>query len=393
MPQHVDPILEKYMQQQRMQQFWRMVSQVGQGILTANRQGQSPMRTLAAGMAQGMQGRSGGGGGGGLIPMLREQEYLTKARREQRQYDARDMLVSGMLDVARQPAMRRYDESGALLPSGVGAPSDLSPGRGLLDRAKPGLLGRAYPEAMGRAMVAEMFPKEPKYGVPVTVQGPKGPELVRFPQGSGAPVQVEGYGPYTKPGEGPALVQIAAAYRRAMEQAGKPVSELKSLQWAKTSVGRSPKDIWVSVYTAALRGMADPEDAKSTADEITAYVTSLQTGGAQQPPAGGSMGLSPAGPAQAATRPGAAPRPLASVTPIPGGLGPGEQPPYPWRKPSGRGVKLPLRAAGGNGRKGKPIETMTKDEVVALIYGGRELSQDEIDRLDARLEALGVPRP
>ena len=237
---------------------------------------------------------------------------------------------------------------------------------------------------MGRAMVAEMFPKEPKYGVPVTVQGPKGPELVRFPQGSGAPVPVAGYGPHTKPGEGPALVQIADAYRRASERSGKSVSELQALRWAKTSVGRNPKDTFISVYTALVRGLMDPEEARATAEEITQYVSQLQTGGAQQPPAGASAGISPVSPARAATPPATAPKPLASVTPTPGGLGPGEQPPYPWRRPSGRGVKLSLPSGA--------IEAMTEDELSMFIHSGRELSQDEKDRAWARLEALGVPR-
>ncbi len=41
----------------------------------------------------------------------------------------------------------------------------------------------------------------------------------------------------------------------------------------------------------------------------------------------------------------------------------------------------------------KPIETMTEEEITALVYSEQEaqdLSQDEINRIEARLRALGV---
>lgn len=332
-----DQSLQQYMQQQQKQQFWNMLMQVGQGLLSANRQGQPPLRALASGLARGGSARSQGTGG--LLDWMKMRQYTQgqqdrqqKQEREQRQYNARDMLSSGALASARHPA-----------------PAGLLAGRSLLDREYGGLLGQGYSEAVGKARVAEAFPKEPKYGTPVTVQGPNGPELVRFPQGSGAPVPVQGYSPYTKPGEGPAVVQTADAYRRASKQVGITVSQLEALQWARTSVSKSPSDIFTGLYTALVRGFASPEEAKSTAEQMTRYIMSIRAGGLQSEPkpspsaAAESVGgpslyergkeflgfTSAPGPAQAATRPGVADNPL-----------------IPRRKPSLEGVRLPLPSSG-----------------------------------------------
>ena len=78
-----DPMLKQYMQQQRQQQFWGTLMQVGQGLLSANRQGQPPLRALASGMAQG--GRAGGQGMGGLLDWMKMQQYQqTQQRKDQR---------------------------------------------------------------------------------------------------------------------------------------------------------------------------------------------------------------------------------------------------------------------------------------------------------------------
>ena len=62
------------------------------------------------------------------------------------------------------------------------------------------LAARAYPEAAAAAGAAKYFPGLTKFNAPVTMTGPDGkPQLVRFPQGAGAPVPVAGYRPNQKP--------------------------------------------------------------------------------------------------------------------------------------------------------------------------------------------------
>lgn len=65
--------------------------------------------------------------------------------------------------------------------------------------------------------------------------------------------------------------------------------------------------------------------------------------------------------------------------------------PAPQPNPPRRGT--PRAGGRARGRGGaKPIESMSQNEVLDLIYGNRPLSQDEINRLDARLNELGVER-
>ena len=362
----IDPAIQRYMQQQRTQQFFAKIAQMGQGTMAASMRGADIGPALAEGIGQ----ASGGGGGGGvddLLQMLKLQAAIAKHRGQQRKTFSRQALSTGQM------------------PAGVDTNNiDWKTGRPVAASERAGLAAQAYPEAYGKALIQGEF-GTPKYNAPMSVLGPDGkPQLVRFPQRAGAPVPVQGYRPYTKPGEGPALVQIANAYRGAMKQAGKPVSELKSLQWAKTSVGKSPKDTFVSIYTALVRGLMDPEEARTTADEITQYVANMQTGGARQPPAGVPAAVGPEGPAQATIPPG----PYEQARDFLGFGGKANQPISPEAPVSARSqtrITIPLPPEQG----GISIETMTKDEVIDQIYGGRELSQDEIDRLDARLRALG----
>jgi len=148
----LDPVLQQYMQQQRQQQLWGMLTQAGLGLMSANRQGQSPMRALAAGMAQGMgQGRSGGGG---LMPILRAQDLLNKQRdrqKEQRQDFRQDFSRRALT------AGDKYDPQTGILWDQPPAPGRAP--RGLLDLEKRGLASAAYPEAFGKGLMAEMFPK------------------------------------------------------------------------------------------------------------------------------------------------------------------------------------------------------------------------------------------
>ncbi len=173
-------------------------------------------------------------------------------------------------------------------------------------------------------------------------------------------------------GNKPAMLQVADAYKQAMKRAGKKVSDAQAIRWAKSSVNDTPQETWTKIYMANRRDITMDEDqARTIADEITDYVHGEGFGRAETPPpAGDGASLSPVAPAEAAVPPVRSPTEV--TVPIP----PEQGAPAPRRKPE----------------REKAIETMTKDEVVALIYGGQELSQDQIDRLDARLEALGVSR-
>jgi hypothetical protein len=334
----LDPILQKYMEQMRRQRFFDTIGQIGQGMIAAGGRGAGFGNALAQGLANAGGGR-GRGGGNDMLDMLRLQGTLDRRRQDQEaqrrargQHAASEALGAG----------DRYDPKTEILWNTPPAPSREP--AALTSEQRESLLARAYPAAVGKARVAEAFPAPVEYSAPTTVMGPDNkPMLVRFPKkGAGAPAEVAGYQPYTKPGEGPASVELANAWRKANKDAGIDVSMRDALQWAKTSVGKSPDAIFLSVYNSLLRGFLSPEEAKSTATEMTKHVLSLRGGAAQSPPLPAAV---PGG-AQAATQPGAVGPPLASVSPTPGGLGPGEYPPYPQRKPSLEGVKLPLSTGG-----------------------------------------------
>ena len=133
------PNHQQYMEQQRQQQFFRMLAQVGQGILAANRQGQPAMRSLAAGMAAGMA--PGRPGGGGLIPGLRAQGLLDKTREEQEQ----KAQYGGMLHSAFGGGL---DET-----TGI----DWNTGRIGPGQPTPGLLGLAKQRGMNPALLQGML--------------------------------------------------------------------------------------------------------------------------------------------------------------------------------------------------------------------------------------------
>ena len=83
------PSLQEYMQQQRQQKFWDMLSQMGQGLMAANRQGQSPLRAVSAGLARGRP--ASGHGTGGLLDWMKMRGYEQKQKAE-KQYQN---LVTG----------------------------------------------------------------------------------------------------------------------------------------------------------------------------------------------------------------------------------------------------------------------------------------------------------
>lgn len=69
----LDSMLERYMQQQRQQQFFGLLSNIGQGIMAANRGGQPPLRAISAGLAQGRP--ASGHDLGGLLDWMKVRKY------------------------------------------------------------------------------------------------------------------------------------------------------------------------------------------------------------------------------------------------------------------------------------------------------------------------------
>lgn len=69
----LDSMLERYMQQQRQQQFWGKIARIGQGILAASSRGQPPLRALSAGLAQGRP--TGDQDLGGLLDWVKIRKY------------------------------------------------------------------------------------------------------------------------------------------------------------------------------------------------------------------------------------------------------------------------------------------------------------------------------
>ena len=72
--------------------------------------------------------------------------------------------------------------------------------------------------------------------------------------------------------------------------------------------------------------------------------------------------------------------------PTPGGNG--ATPPAAPQQRRGR-YPRPGRPGPGQPSPSVPIESMTEDQITALVYGGRELSEGDLARIDARLKALG----
>jgi hypothetical protein len=337
----LDPMLQQYMQQQRQMQFFNTLKQLGQGFL---RSAGGPAARFAGAFPQGQ------GGGGGMLDMIRLQDMLerqrdrqTKRERARKQDFAQDALAAG----------DRYDPGNQILWDQPPAAGQEQPAA--TEQQRQGLLAQAYPEPYGKAQIEREFPAPVDYSTPTTVLGPDGkPQLVRFPKkGTGAPRPVEGYQPYSKPGEAPALLQYADAYKAAMAKEGKPVSDAVALRWARTSVSKSPEEVWVSVYNTNRRAFEDDAAARKMADEISKYVASFQTGG---PPAQATA------PTPSPSLPGAAEAAVPS--------GPG----VPQRKPNLAGQVLPIE---------DETAVALDPTLKARVDGGEELNDAELQKLKA----------
>ncbi len=271
-------------------------------------------------------GAIGQAGMGTLASAQKRQSYAAAQDRRRRKEEGRLAQQS-----ARVNLTGGYEEA-----TGI----DWTTGRqGQSPEQRKALFAQGYPAQAGAQMASEIFGGDPPGGYRNTGAG-----LEFIPGGPADPEQARLLAE-AKRGPGgadrPAALQIADAYKAARAAAGKKISDLEALKWARTSVNDTRQETWIKVYGVNFRELGDDEESRRIADEITEYIHGSGFG-QQTPPPGPETNMPPPGAAQAATPPGATGAPLASVSPIKTGLGPGEQPPYPWRKPSLEGVGLPL---------------------------------------------------
>lgn len=164
----LDPMLEQYMQQQRQQQFWGLLSQVGQSLMSANRQGQSPLRAISAGLARGRP--TSNQGLGGLLDWMKVRESGQKQQAE-KQYQN---LVTGGSG---------YDPGTGInwnqaRPGNPDVTKGMSPGQ-------RGLLG-ALPRTQGLGLLADQMFQKPQQPPTGFARTPAGLEPI-----TGGPADIE----------------------------------------------------------------------------------------------------------------------------------------------------------------------------------------------------------
>ena len=103
--------------------------------------------------------------------------------------------------------------------------------------------------------------------------------------------RIAGYQKPDNSGAEPAAAQLARIYQGALKAEGKSIPLAEALRWARTSVERGPREVWMGAYTANLRNFEDDEAARRIADSVVRHVTNFQVGGGQQPPIPGQTGL------------------------------------------------------------------------------------------------------
>ena len=394
MPQHLDPDLQKYIADQRRQQFWSMLSQMGQGLMAANRRGQSPIQGLSAGLSAGLaQGRSGGG----LIPTLRAQDYLTKTRQEQQQKAQYGKMLHTAFGGGVDPSTG-IDWNTARIGPGQPTPGLLGVAkqRGMSPALLQGMLAGLGPAAGPKAMLDMTGPSK----APTIREFKEGGKVITRRWDPNARQWVDmTTAPRFKPGEagGPTDAQVAS--NREIDQARVLLQELErdtpsgvslSEELQRRMSARDPatgrlapdyKSYWGRIGWLAMQnkvGVNDPDQARWSRLLV------------MPPQFSEPAGAKPLPPGVSAEQPGLLQRGYNALfgdggasQPSPPGVGTATpRAPGP-RGPRGRG---PARRTGG----AKQIEAMTADEITALVYGGRELSQGEKNRIDARLKALGL---
>ena len=333
----LDPQLVDYMRQQRLMQA---IQGVSQSLMRAGMGGADFGPGLLMGL--GGAGQSGQGAGNGLLNMMRMQELLErtksrqeKQRRERGQTAAQQALTAG----------DRYDPRNQILwdtlPTKGREPDAPTP------EQRQGLLAQAYPEPYGKAQIAQEFPAAVEFNAPMTVLGPDGkPTLVRFPRtGQGAPTQVAGYGPYTKPGEGATLNgRMRWILATGKDPAtGKVYTSEQQAAFQKAlapgSKAASPEQFIRDYVLASVRSLGGGPEALREAQELVPMIF-----GEQEPPKEPGFDISPVGTAEAATPPARSQTEV--IVPIP----PEQGAPAPRRKPvreiDGPTQPIPLDATG-----------------------------------------------
>ncbi len=454
---HLDPFLEKYMADQRRQYFFELLTKAGQGIIAANRRGESPIRGLSAGLSQGSPPSMD------LIEMLKAQDVLSKYRTGQRQDYARGALATGRRPAGLDPISGRgipwktprQPSTGLLMadePAALGGQpgqqqpaltseqlARLQPPAGLLGRQgfggpteRRGLLSEAYPEAVGRAQVAEEFGAAK---APQTRTVKRGKEFVTEEWRAGKGWTEVGRGPRFSPKESGGLSLPQQANNAEIDQARATLdrmrldkAEILRRTQKATNTGRANPNYDPSieriVRLATQRKTGDDRDYRRYFGTYLGGVELSDPAGMRPLPPGVSAeepniferGLSLLGFGGDTSPAGAKPfvpgavkpfvprrRPLPAgtgnegpITPRPGSnagvgsaLGAGREP-----VPSS-GVNYPTHPRGYSGKRpggpksAKSIETMSEAEITEFVYGGRRLTQSELNRIDARLKALG----
>ncbi|MGI9489041.1 MAG: hypothetical protein ACR2RF_24785 [Geminicoccaceae bacterium] len=213
----IDPELQKYMQQQRMQQY---LGSLAQGFMQAAMGG----RGTGAGVLQALASANAGGGGPlDALKMQMQLEQLT-ASRDEREKDRRQSFAAGAL-----AAGPRYDPDTEILWNQPPQPGR-EPRKTASDEARA-LLAQADPGLFLKSKAGEMFPGPMKASDLIEVDTPEGPRLVPA-------AQAVGKTPYDRPESlqlkeiydpdsptGTRLVREAEAVGRP----GKPASSLMQI--------------------------------------------------------------------------------------------------------------------------------------------------------------------
>ena len=390
----LDPILKQYMEQQRRQQFFAKLAQMGQGMIAASMRGADIGPAFAAGVGQASRG--GGGGSNDMLKMLQLQGELDQRRERQEamrrargQHASREALGAG----------NRYDPRNQILWNQPPQPGREPPP--MTSAQRQHLAAQAYPEEAAKAGGARYFPAPTKYGTPMAVIGPDDkPMLIRVPQGRGEPIPLEGgYRPMPKSG-GITLSQQSSnaeidQARATLDRMGLDKEQVIRRTQKATNTGRQnleydPSiDRIVRMATQRKTGL-DPNYQRYFATYLGGVELSEPAGMAPRP-----SGVS-------AEEPGLFQRGYNYLfspgtgggQPIPGGAG--AAPPVPGTGPQRQRGRFPRAPRPGQAPPSQrtlsmPIPQMSITELDDLINSrGDSLSPVEMKAIQARLAELGM---
>lgn len=326
------------------------------------------------------------GGGKQRGPGLLEMMELENKRREEQNLRGQKAAQQAL------GSPGRYDPNKGILWDTAPPGADHGPSgaqtRGLLDTEREGLLSQAWPKAYGNAKMAQFLPKPA--GVPTGFERTSG-GLSPIAGGPADPGYLE-RAAAAKGSGGLTQTQLAhnaeiAQARATLERRGYDRAEITRLTQKALNTGRDNPEYEEGldriVRMATDRMVGDDPDYRlfhnrylGPAPEFSdpAGMRQLPPGVSTEQPGIFQRGYNALF--------GSDSQPASQANP----LIPPNKPPLPGTataQPTG------LRGRRRQSRSAKPISTMTYDEAVALINGDRELSQAELNRLDARLKQLG----